>query len=81
MGPDPIVLRFHRTLYREGSLRAVAERFAHLARADFGQEGDYLTVTLTEVRPRARARIGDEWSNHALFQSIADDRAERGGLA
>lgn len=78
---EPITLRLHRSLYRPDSVRAAAERFARLAEIEVAEEGDRIHVTLLPRDERVRARLADEFGNHALFQTIVDVRAAEGGLA
>lgn len=72
---DPIVLRFHRSLYATDGVRAAAARFGGLAEAiDVDEVDADVKVTLRGVPERLRARIGDELGNHALFESIVARR-------
>ncbi len=67
---EPIALRFHKSLYDEDAVRRAAERFAALGNYELGaSEADWL-VSIVPVRESVRARLGDELSNHALFETI-----------
>ena len=74
---DPISLRFDGSLYPLRSVAKAAERFAAFGptvtdgRADGGAD---VLVTFSTVPDRLRDRLPDEFSNHALFQSIVDAR-------
>lgn len=74
--PAPVVtVRFHRSLYASSSVSRAAERFAAFGPAVVEVDADVL-VTFSEVPERLRDRLPDEFSNHALFQTIVDARAE-----
>ncbi len=75
---DFLILRFHRSLYSSAAVKATASRFSRLAQAEMGEEGDHLTVKLTEISEKVRPRIADEFQSHALFQTICDQRAAGG---
>lgn len=79
---DPIVLRFHRSLYTADAVRAAVARFAPLADDIAVEEvGADVKVALRGVPERLRARIGDELGNHALFETIVARRRGDGGAA
>jgi hypothetical protein len=70
---DPVALRYHRSLYSPASVAKAAERFAAFGPTVVEAEADVL-VTFTTVPDHLRARLGDEFGNHALFQTIVDAR-------
>ncbi|MDP2312083.1 MAG: hypothetical protein Q8P41_04200 [Pseudomonadota bacterium] len=72
---EPVVLRYHRSLYATASVTRAAERFAAFGPAVVEAEADVL-VTFADVPDRLRERLPDEFANHALFQTIVDARAE-----
>lgn len=80
MAAEPVVLRFHRSLYATDAVRAAAARFGNLAAEIAVDEADAdVRVTLRGVPERLRARIGDELANHALFETIVARRRGEGG--
>jgi len=72
---EPVTLRFHRSLYAPASVTRAAERFAAFGPTVIEAEADVL-VSFSEVPDRLRARLPDEFSNHALFQTIVDAREQ-----
>lgn len=74
--PAPIELTFHRSLYRLEAVQAAVARFARLGRFEVHTgEGAEIRVRITGVPDRLHARMADEFSNHALFQTITLSRA------
>jgi hypothetical protein len=71
---EPVVLRFHRSLYEGEAVRAAAARFGHLAAIEVEDVEADVKVTLRDVPERLRGRIGDELGNHALFETIVRRR-------
>jgi hypothetical protein len=79
---EPIVLRFHRSLYTTDAVRAAVARFARLAPSATVEEVDAdVKVVLADVPEALRARIGDELGNHALFETIVARRAAWGAAS
>lgn len=80
MEAEPIVLRFHRSLYATEAVRAAAERFRALAADIAVEEVDAdVIVEMRGVPERLRGRFADELANHALFETIVARR--RGSAA
>jgi hypothetical protein len=72
---EPVRLRFSRSLYAPASIARAAERFAAFGPSIVDAEADVL-VLFSEVPERLRDRLPDEFSNHALFQTIVDAREQ-----
>lgn len=68
--PEPIALRFHKSLYDGAAVRRAAERFAPLARLEVAESDADWLVSAEPLRESVRARLADEVQNHALFESI-----------
>ncbi len=68
----PEALRFHKSLYSEAALKNATTRFAALGQFEvIESEADWL-VAVTPARESIRERLGDELSNHALFETILE---------
>ncbi|MFZ5479995.1 MAG: HxsD-like protein [Myxococcota bacterium] len=75
MTAEPLVLRFHRSLYATDAVRAAVARFSSLVGGTSVEEVEAdVMVTLTDVPDRLRGRIADEVGNHALFETIVARR-------
>lgn len=68
--PEPLALRFHKSLYDGAAVRRATERFAALASFELGESDADWLVAAVPVRESVRARLSDELQNHALFESI-----------
>lgn len=68
--PEPLQLRFHKSLYDGEAVRRAAERFAALGQIEVLDGGADWLVRALPVREAVRARLGDELGNHALFETI-----------
>lgn len=67
---EPLALRFHKSLYLGDAVRRAAERFAALGEITLGESDADWLVSAVPLRDSVRARLGDELSNHALFETI-----------
>ncbi len=72
---EPIRIRFHRSIYDPTAVRKAADRFVHIADVTVEDHEHDTVVTLVPARESLRARLADEVSNHALFESIVAARS------
>ncbi len=68
--PEPLTLRFHKSLYDGEAVRKAAVRFGALGTVQVADGGGDWLVTAVPLRESIRERLGDELGNHALFESI-----------
>jgi len=68
---EPVLLRFHRSLYAPEAVARAAERFGGLVGAITVDTHPHdVTVTLVDIPERLAGRLPDELANHALFETI-----------
>jgi hypothetical protein len=69
---EPVLVRFHSSVYTLKGLRAAAERFGDLARIDIRSGETYHTVVFERRAEDGPALhpLADEFSNHALACTI-----------
>lgn len=68
----PEALRFHKSLYSEAAIKNAAARFAALGQFEVIEANADWLVAVTPARESIRERLGDELSNHALFETILE---------
>ena len=68
-------LRFHRKIYRIGSLQEVMESFADFGTFELERDGDYLVLSISDMDEEFEEILPHEIANYALAQTIENLRS------
>ena len=68
-------LRFHRKIYRMGSLQEVMDSFADFGTFKLERDGEYLVLEISEMDEEFVEILPHEIANYALAQTIENLRS------
>ena len=68
-------LRFHRKIYRMGSLQEVMDSFADFGSFNLERDGEYLVLEISDMDEEFEEILPHEIANFALAQTIENLRS------
>lgn len=80
-GQTEVTFHFHRSLYLPDAVKAVAETFEpYCTEVEISESALETVVTLRGYDEGYGDALGDEFANHALFQTVVRSRETLGGV-
>jgi len=68
-------LRFHRKIYRMGSIQEVMDSFQEFGSFNLERDGEYLVLEISDIDEEYQEILPHEIANYALAQTIENLRS------